>query len=125
MIIGYAQSTVCQGQITSITDAFGLEITIDVAEGQAVKLSAYFPSLASSVPSDRVDASIWEGPNQLQVGAAPAPSVGAALSPSIVVFPSPGVHTYRARLARGYGTGVVTSFNSENYPAYLLAEAGQ
>lgn len=122
MILGYAQSEIVQSGITSIVDASGLEMTIDVAEGQAVKLSAYFPSVASTVGTDRADAFLWEGDTQLQAAASPAPSVGTPLSPWVVLFPSLGLHTYRARLARGSGSGVLTSYNAPIYPAFLIAE---
>jgi len=122
-LLAYAQNTAFTPQTTqTIDDCLGLSITINVLEGQVVKLSAYQPAMSCFVTTDRSDFSIWEGDTQIQCAQGASTPVGVALSPSIVLMPSPGQHTFRARFASATGTNTMICNVSSSMPSYIMAE---
>jgi hypothetical protein len=121
--LGYAEVTANQGSITTVVDLTDLSVTVTIAPGRRIRISA-FTAFASTVADDTAELLIKEGATQLNRAdviqrPADVPSTAIAF---YVGNPTAGSHTYKLAALRGAGTGTLTMAASATNPAFLLVE---
>lgn len=121
--LGYAQTTVNQGSITSQVDITGLSVTVTVGAGRRIRISCKGEFQDTSA-TDSVVVTINEGATQLQRAAQPVITAGfsTTTTPSVVLTPTAGSHTYKITCQRAAGTGTVQWNAQPTYPSYILVE---
>ncbi len=122
--VNYAQVTVNQGGITTVTDLTGLSITCNIPSGKRIKITGYVCITANSNMSSAW-LTIREGTNQYAsaVVSLPYTSVAPTCIVQCVISPTPGVHTYKLCLQLGaVGTGTISIDAGPTYPSYIIAE---
>lgn len=121
--LAYAEVQADQAGITTATDLTGLTITISVPSGRRIKITGRIAA-SSSVASDVINSSLYEGATELQQGRAHVTVGGsnATIITEAMLTPSAGIHTYKLSLSRFAGTGTLTMASSAVRPAFLLAE---
>lgn len=118
--LGYAQITALQGSITTATDVTGLTITITVATGRRILISAQM-NLLSTITTDAGALTIMEGATQLQQGIFPLTSQ-MSVQVQVILQPSAGVHTYKIQAARNAGTGTLSVNAGPTFPGWIMAQ---
>src|SRR5438034_8756149 len=120
---GYLFVTSTQGTFTALTDLTGLAVTVTIATGRRIRVSALF-ALSSSVAADIGAGYIREGATSLQVVNTylASANVGYYLAFSVILTPTAGSHTYKLSAQRQAGTGNLTMQAAGPSPAYILVE---
>ncbi len=113
-----------QGSITTAVDLTGLAVTVTVASGRRIRISAQI-ELASTVATDSVAMTIMEGATQLKnipLGAMTNANTAYQLTGQVYLQPTAGVHTYKLQAARTLGSGTLTMSASGTDPAWIAVE---
>jgi hypothetical protein len=119
---GYAEVTANQGTFTALTDLTSLTVTVTIAAGRRIRVSA-LAAFSSSVSGDVAQFYIREGATSLQiVNVACATSAGFYAVASVILTPSAAAHTYKLSAQRQGGTGNITMNAAAATPAYILVE---
>lgn len=112
--LGYAETTTATGGITTtVTDLTGLSVTVNVPSGATILIEGFIAQIYSSAAGDRGDLQIREGSTSLQFAYSRIDTGANGWGGAYVrlrLQPSAGSHTYKISLARGAGTGTITTY---------------
>lgn len=122
--LGYSEKSTGQSGInsTNYVDLTGLSVTVEVPEGATIKITGWIPQIGSTVSTDRVDLSIFEGSTRLATLYATVPPNGGAQTVMARIKPTAGTHTYKLAMARGVGTGSVAMYADATTKAFIMVE---
>jgi hypothetical protein len=123
ILLGYAETRTDVSNATGTdVDVAGLAITVNIAEGRRIRVSAYGLAYSSTVYMNN-GLKIKEGVTVLSQAQSTNEQAGLAnavsLEASAVLTPSAGTHTYKVALFRSGGT---VTLAAATVPAYLLVE---
>lgn len=118
--LGFAGQATSQTAIgTTITDITGLAVTVTVAAGRRVRVSA-----VGQINHDNTQVAsliLREGTTVLQTSQhSGAAGETRAHSPSVILTPTAGSHTYKVSMQTSTGTAGLVA--SATQPAYILVE---
>src|SRR6266508_4123640 len=121
--LAYIQKTSNQTGITAQVDVAELSVTVTVAAGRRIRVSAW-ANCASTVLDDVFRLVLMEGAAQLAYDEAIArpTSTTPALQPIAILTPSAGSHTYKVQAARVVGTGTMSVFGASPNIAFIKVE---
>jgi len=126
-VLGYAEVTADQGTFTALTDITGLTVTVTVASGRRIRISAKV-ACSSSVAGDSADLQILEGATMLENAEAVVQTTAITLvsiAVEVILTPTASIHTYKVSMRRVAGTGNLTMravTGGFSGPAWLLVE---
>ena len=120
-VLGYAEVTADQSGITSEVDLTGLSVTVDVASGRRIKVTAK-ADFFSDTANDRIELRIKQDGTQVQRDVHQNQSDAETAYTSVVLEPSAGSRTYKLTAVRVSGTGSVTMAAASGRPALILVE---
>jgi hypothetical protein len=123
-VLGYAEVTANQVTISTVTDLTGLSVTVSVASGHRIKITAGGDTSITDTAGVAL-AQIKESGTVLGRWARwEARSTNQQMSSqrSVVLAPSVGSHTYKLTLERAAGTGTVGLVAGAGNPAFILVE---
>lgn len=118
----YAQITSNQSGITSLVAITGLSVTITVAAGQNLKITAFtylFTTAGGIPPTDQYTVGIYEGATLLNEAVVSTGNGAVAIAR---ISPSAGSHTYIVQAARVTGSDAGIFGAGATTPAFILAE---
>jgi len=121
--LGVATVTADSGTFTALTDVTGLSVTVTVAAGRRIYVSAQC-QIASSTAGDRGTVALYEGATALLTAVYELADANLNYGNPIGVplQPSAGVHTYKVSAARDSGAGNITAKASATNPAWIMIE---
>jgi hypothetical protein len=124
ILLDYKQLVATQSGITTLADVTNLSCTVNVPAGRALKITGKMQVLNNTTIGDAY-LPILEGAVTIgRVTYITAMAVDSYHNPigSIIVFPSPGVHTYKVQASKYTGGGSLTIAPNSDNPAYLMVE---
>lgn len=120
--LGFAQVTANQTPITAEVDLAGLSVTVTVAAGRRIRVTAYVPASNTTTSSQDV-LYLYDGGSiveQVWSNTAPTAGVQHPQHLSVPLTPSAGSHTYKLRQTNTAGTTTMVASATE--PAWILVE---
>ncbi len=123
-VLGYAQVTTEQTNITSMVDLTDLVVTVTVPSGdKKIRISGYCTFMSSNFPAE-IGLNIYEGVTPLYAAYVTPSTAGYfnVCKAEVVLSPSAGTHIYKLAAILATGAGSATMKCSNTYPAFILVE---
>ena len=123
-VLGYSETILAQGPITSITDLVGCSVEVTVAAGRRIKITGQ-GSVYGTVANDHFVGKIKEGSTDIGYWynfTVPVAGRDFKQHNAAIISPSAGVHTYKLTMERTIGSGSANMTPSNPNPIFILVE---